>query len=335
MGDILIGEASSESFITPVSLGESLNSDDAAGNIAQFLQSLDEDLNADNGIFISDATISAYTNNALEVNFDIDETSFQTASDVSAALNALSSPKELLPRNETDQHLQESVAVLSTDPITSNLLASTYFGGRSLEVYKNSILSSSKTNQFNYISGTVNLIGSNPSDLPIPGSDSLSNREDDFDRDTFIVAMNPDLTQVVGSLISRPLSLETVYDKGVVLRSDVFDDSRGILSGIRVFSKDLSQELVNFAEVCSPFDISRGSDIEPNRAYLVNTFSVASSISVVCMVEEDGQNFGIQSNGIQTLDIRTFDSDFQESANFNVELPTVEGVEIALSLIHI
>ena len=139
------------------------------------------------------------------------QTSFQTASDVSAALNALSSPKELLPRNETDQHLQESVAVLSTDPITSNLLASTYFGGRSLEVYKNSILSSSKTNQFNYISGTVNLIGSNPSDLPIPGSDSLSNGEDDFDRDTFIVAMNPDLTQVVGSLISRPLSLSLIH----------------------------------------------------------------------------------------------------------------------------
>lgn len=329
VGDLFIGEAVGEAFITPISLGAGLTASDAAGNIAQFLQSLDEDQFAENGIFISDETIAAYTDSALEIDFDVDVEQFQMASDVSAALNALPVTKVLLPRDETDEHLSSSVAVLPSEPIGSNLLASTYFGGRSREVYENSILSSPETNEFNYISGTVILFESNPADLPIPGSDTYSIGEND-EQDRFIVAMNSNLTEIIGSKISRTLSLDIVYSEGVVLRSNVLDETRGLVSGIQVFSKDLSEEIVNIEDVCAPFDINRGSEVEPNRAYLVNTFSVGSSLSVMCMVEEEGINFGINNNGIESLGIRTFDSEFQESARFNVELPTLDGVEISL-----
>lgn len=330
VGDIFIGETSAGTFVTPISLSATLSSQDAAGNIAQFLQSLDEDLDADNGIFISDQTISAFTGSGLEINFDVDKTQFQSAGDISAALSSLPSAIVLLPRNDTDQHLKESIAVLRTDPITENLIASTYFGGRNLEVYENSVLSSPETNEYNYISGTVDLIENNPSDLPIAGSESLTNGEDDFDRDKFIVAMNPNLTEVVGSLISRPLSLETVYSEGVVLRADEYDPSRGILSGIQVFSKDLSDEIVNLEEVCSPFDNVSSSEFNPNRAYLINAFPDGSSLSAICMVEIDGTNFGVNYNGIETLAIRTFDSDFQETKKLEVELPDIVNLDIII-----
>ena len=309
VGNLFIGEADVAEFITPDSLSDTLSSPDAAGNIAQFLQSLDEDSNADNGIFISDETIEAYTTNDLTINFDLDEFEFQMATDVSTALSSLPTAKVLLPRNQTDSHLQSNLAVLRTDPIDSNLLASTYFGGRNLDQYINSILSSAQTNEFNYISGFVNIFEENSADLPIPNSDTYSSG------DQFIVAVNSNLTELAGSLISPFITLENVYDGGVVLRSQ----GEGVMSEeILIFSSDLSETIGSLGLVCSPFD--QENDSFQTSAQLIKTLPSGASLSVLCEV-----NDGI--NPLRAF-IRTFDSNFQESAVLELSFQASQAFRI-------
>jgi hypothetical protein len=129
VGDILIGQANGQAVLTPVNLvsGATDQTNPTVSNIAQFLQSLDDDGNPANGITITsqESTLAA----GDSVNFNQSIANFANDGNVQtilAALTAVTSagPRNPVPANTAQNNLQNTLLAL-----LSGNWSGTYSGG--------------------------------------------------------------------------------------------------------------------------------------------------------------------------------------------------------------
>jgi hypothetical protein len=131
VGDILIGQANGQAVLTPVNLvsGATDQTNPTVSNIAQFLQSLDDDGNPANGITITSQESTLAAGDA--VNFNQTIANFANDGNVQtilASLTAVTSagPRGPVPSNTAQNNLQNTLLAL-----LSGNWSGTYSGGDS------------------------------------------------------------------------------------------------------------------------------------------------------------------------------------------------------------
>lgn len=122
IGDVFIGNAYGKEIITPVDLVDFAHNEThpTVTNICRFLQSLDEDLNPDNGIYISNDTRHALENKSVDFSLSINE--FETdpdVLDVFETVNVLNifedSHRELVATTVAQNHMGETLSQWGLD----------------------------------------------------------------------------------------------------------------------------------------------------------------------------------------------------------------------------
>ncbi|MEJ2682148.1 MAG: hypothetical protein P8176_11705 [Gammaproteobacteria bacterium] len=113
IGKVELGEVPGDSIITPLDLaGADSIEDDVVTNIARLLQSLDDDMNPDNGIVITPAVREAAAALVMPINFDQSVTDFGGDSLVSDLVNvakANQSTMEIVTAEAARAHLSDSL----------------------------------------------------------------------------------------------------------------------------------------------------------------------------------------------------------------------------------
>lgn len=107
IGDIVLGQAKGQRLVTPVTLGEEVEVgfSNAASNIAQFLQSIDQDRNAENGIVIPLELHDA----AAELTLDFDLPSAEFGPAAYDVLQQLVPGSTLIAQSAATSHLVGSL----------------------------------------------------------------------------------------------------------------------------------------------------------------------------------------------------------------------------------
>lgn len=97
--------------VTPMSLAaDAANPVDMSTNIARFLQSIDLDGNAENGISISPDIVST-----TQINFDVSVSEFENNPDViNLVANSGSTNTQLIPSDDANAHLNIALAIANT-----------------------------------------------------------------------------------------------------------------------------------------------------------------------------------------------------------------------------
>ncbi len=107
IGSLSFPQVTAKEVITPLDLAGTFSiTDQKATNMARFLQSLDEDGNLSNGITIPEAASA----NAVQVDFDVDATTFENNPDVIYLLeNSGSVNTKLITAEDAQAHLAQSI----------------------------------------------------------------------------------------------------------------------------------------------------------------------------------------------------------------------------------
>ncbi|MCG8316683.1 MAG: hypothetical protein MI976_26000, partial [Pseudomonadales bacterium] len=176
VGGIELGTVNAESALTPLDfapLGAS-STHPRVVNIARFLQTLDTDLNPDNGISISGSVRAAAVGVSLD--FDVGAAAFENAPALLSFLASLSPERTLRDHLDASRHLQENLSsaykdlpaellVLTSDTDEANIAA--HSDGSSLVLLDKQASDTTRDIVFTNASGERSVITLNEQGLPI------------------------------------------------------------------------------------------------------------------------------------------------------------------------
>ena len=343
LGGITLGSATAAPVVVP---GDLQSEADAAGNIAQFLQTLDGDRIASNGITVPEATRDALAD--ADIDFTVSAVGFQTAPDVQSALNALPSRPELLPREKTDAHLAGTLELLPEDGSNPALLASTFFGSTGDDSLVAAEPASAETGPLTWLLIRGSGFGDDTFTLPVPGGEAFG--PDDY----ALVALDAGLQTVVRSRVfdnapppepeldapepTEPPELRingldplVVGGGRVGIVEDISTSEEGRREAVTFYSEDLLSVDAQVLDPCAGFR-TQATPAEIVDVSIDATAGGTDLLRVLCRVDREFADPESVDNGLY-LEIAEYDADLRPTQSYPVPRRTFGDDRIAVALV--